>query len=162
MIIRYCPTCWVENAREATVCASCGASLVEPADKDYAARLIDAIGHREPTRAVLAIELLGRMHESRAVAGLLKRLARRPDSMDVTTAAAVALGQIGDRAAVPGLAAVLLDEQRPLPARLAAAEALIALGGSAAQAALDAAEGCAPLPVLLRRVLAQRHVGEPQ
>ncbi len=158
-MIRYCPTCWAENAYQATECAACNSSLDETG-KDFAARLIDTIGHPEPTRAVIAIEILGRLGEERAVAGLLARLERKPDSMDVTTAVAQALGQIRAQEAVPQLAAVLLDGARPLPARLAAVEALAAIGGQAARHALAQASISTPLPRLLQRLLAEQLVGE--
>lgn len=151
-MIRYCPACWAENLYEAAVCAACGVSLHETG-KAFADRLIDALGHPEPTRAALAAEILGRLREERAVAALLARLARKPDSMDVTTAMARTLGLIGVQQAVPGLAAVLLDGERPLPARLAAAEALIATGGASAQQALAAAAALPQIPHLLRRVI---------
>lgn len=151
-MIRYCPHCWAENEYEAVVCAACGASLDE-GDKGFVTRLIDAVNHPEPTSAALAANLLGRRAETRAVDALLARLARKPDSMDVTTAAAEALGLIGERRAVPGLAAVLLDGERPLPARLAAAEALARLDGSQAEAALQKALAQPRVPVLLRRAL---------
>lgn len=151
-MIRYCPTCWAENAYEANVCTRCGASLDETG-KGFTDRLIDAIGHPEPTRAVIAAEILGRRREERAVEPLLTRLARKPDSMDVTTAVAAALGQIGDQQAVPGLARVLLDGKRPLPARLAAAESLDRLGGPAARQALADAQALPQMPRLLRRMI---------
>lgn len=151
-MIRYCPACWAENAYAATTCTACGSSLDE-AGKGFADRLIDAVGHPEPTRAVIAAEILGKLHEQRAVAALLSRLARKPDSMDVTTAVAEALGQIGAPEAVPALAVVLLDGARPLPARIAAAEALAAIGSPAAQQALATAT-LAPMPRLLRRIVA--------
>lgn len=151
-MIRYCPACWAENSYEAAACATCGASLDETG-KDFADRLIDAIGHPEPTRAVIAVEILGRLREERAVAALLARLARKPDSMDVTAAIAHTLGLIGVRQAVPGLAALLLDGERPLPARLATAEALIELGGADAWQALYTAAALPHLPRLLRRVV---------
>ena len=161
-MIRYCPHCWAENAYEADACATCGASLDERG-KEFVDMLIDAVGHPEPTRAVIAIEILGRhLCEARAVAALLTRLARNPDSMDVTTAAAEALGLIGEPRAVPALAALLLDAGRPLTARLAAAEALAALGGPAAWQALAATAALPQLPRLLRRVIesASRREGE--
>lgn len=152
-MIRYCPHCWAENAYEAGACAGCGASLDERG-KDFVTMLIEATGHPEPTRAVIAIEILGRrLREARAVDALLARLARNPDSMDVTTAAAEALGLIGEQRAVPALAALLLDDGRPLPARLAAAEALAALGGPEARQALAATMALPQLPRLLRRVI---------
>ncbi|MBK8985076.1 MAG: hypothetical protein IPM39_03190 [Chloroflexi bacterium] len=151
-MIRYCPHCWVENAYEAQTCTACGASLAETG-KDFTDRLMDAIGHPEPTRAVIAAEILGRLGAERAVPPLLVRLARQPDSMDVTTAVAHTLGLLGALPAVPGLAVVLLDGTRPLPARLAAAEALAAIGGPAAQQALADAAALAQLPHLLRRVI---------
>jgi predicted amidophosphoribosyltransferase len=76
-MIRYCPTCWAENAYEANVCTRCGVSLDETG-KDFTGRLIDAIGHPEPTRAVIATEILGRLREKRAVEPLLARLAASP------------------------------------------------------------------------------------
>lgn len=151
-MIRYCPACWAENAYEAKACMRCGISLDETG-KDFTGRLIDAIGHPEPTRAVIAAEILGRLCEGRAVAALLTRLARKPDSMDVTTAVAAALGQIGDQQAVPELAGVLLDGERPLPARLAAAEALDRLGGPAARQVLADALDLPQIPRLLRRLI---------
>lgn len=157
-MIRYCSTCWAENAYEATICTTCGVSLDETG-KNFTSRLMDAVGHPEPTRAVIAAEILGRLRAERAVESLLVRLARKPDSMDVTTAVAAALGQIGDQQAVPGLAGVLLDGERPLPARLAAAEALALIGGLAAQQVLLLAAASAPLPRLLQRVLAELPVG---
>jgi len=151
-VIRYCPHCWAENEYEAVVCAACSASLDE-GDKDFVTRLIEATNHPEPTSAALAANLLGRRAETRAVDALLARLARKPDSMDVTTTAAEALGLIGERRAVPGLAAVLLDGERPLPARLAAAEALALLGGSQAEIALREALAQTRVPVLLRQMV---------
>lgn len=151
-MIRYCPSCWSQNTYEAKTCMSCGASLDEKG-KAFADRLIEAIGHPEPTRAVIAVEILGRLGEERAVTALLIRLARRPDSMDVTTAVAETLGSIGAQQAIPGLADVLLDSERPLPARLAAAEALAAIGGPAAQQSLTEAAALAQLPHLLRHVI---------
>lgn len=116
--------------------------------------LIDAIDHPEPTSAAFVIDLLGRhFREPKAVSPLMNRLARNPDSMDVTAAAATALGQIGDRRAVPALAAVLLDNGRPLPARLAAAEALAMLGGDEARRAMRLALDMPGLPRLLGRVI---------
>jgi HEAT repeat protein len=154
-MIRYCPDCWAENAYKATICTTCGASLDETG-KDFTGRLMDAVGHPEPTRAVIAAEILGRLRKERAVEPLLTRLARKPDSMDVTTAVAAALGQIGDQQAVPGLAGVLLDGERPLPARLAAAEALDRLGGPVARQALADTQALPQLPRLLRRLIESR------
>lgn len=152
-MIRYCPSCWAENAYEAVVCVTCHAPL-DDAGKDFVDRLIDATRHPEPTRAVIAAEILGRfLHEPRAVDVLLARLARKPDSMDVTTVVAEALGQIGDQRAVPALAELLQDGDRPLPARLAAAEALANLGGPQAWQALAATAKYPQLPHLLRRAI---------
>lgn len=152
-MIRYCPHCWAENNYYASVCMVCGASLLEKG-KGFVEMLLDAIGHPEPTRAVIAIEVVGcRLREPRAVTPLLARLARRPDSMDVTTIAAEALGAIGDPRAIPALRNLLLDRTRPLLARLAAAEALAKFADPAAQAALTTALALPPSSRLLRRVL---------
>jgi hypothetical protein len=74
-MIRYCPTCWAENAYEANACVTCGASLDETV-KDFVDILIEATGHPESTRAVIAAEILGRPCERYAVEALLARLTR--------------------------------------------------------------------------------------
>jgi HEAT repeat protein len=153
-MLRYCPHCWAENPYEAQICQACGESLDE-GDKEFASKLIDAIAHPEPTRAALAVEILGSyLRERRAVPALLHRLARPADSTDVAAGAARALGQIGDRQAVPLLVDVLADRERPLVVRLAAAEALAELDGKAARLALDRTARQPDLPALLRRLLA--------
>lgn len=153
MVCRYCPTCWAENAYAAQVCRRCGASLDE-GDKDFVSKLIDAIDHPEPTRAALAMDILGRqLQEQRAVVPLLRRLARQQDSIDAAEGAARALGAIGDLRAVPLLTTVLEDRQRPLAVRLAAAEALAELGGPEARQALQEAAEHRDQPRLLQKVL---------
>jgi uncharacterized membrane protein YvbJ len=52
-MIRYCPSCWSQNTYEAKTCMSCGASLDEKG-KAFADRLIEVIGHPEPTRTAIA------------------------------------------------------------------------------------------------------------
>lgn len=152
---RYCPQCWAENQYTAQVCARCGASLDE-SDKDFASKLIDAIEHPEPTRAALAVEILGsHLRVRRAVPALLRRLARPEDSTDVAAATAAALGEIGDQRAVPQLSEVLSSRERPLVVRLAAAEALAALGGKPARQALAETAQQPGLPHLLERLLAE-------
>jgi hypothetical protein len=54
-VIRYCPTCWAENVYEANACTTCGASLNETG-KTFTDRLIEAIGHPEPTRPSLPLK----------------------------------------------------------------------------------------------------------
>lgn len=161
-MIRYCPKCWAQNPYEATVCANCSASLEEH-DKDYVTRLIEAVEHPEPTSAAFVIELLGRqMREQRAVNAIMTRMERNPDSMDVTAAAAEALGYIGNPRAIPALSAVLLDTERPLPARLAAAEALAKFDEDAAAQALASALTSVRLPSILRRSIDALIVQENQ
>ena len=155
MIQRYCPYCWAENPYEVEVCRQCGASLDERS-KDFTSKLIDAIDHPEPTRAALAIDILGsHFQEPRAVAALMRRLELPQDSTDVAAGAATALGQIGERQAVPLLAEVLDDGRRALVVRLAAAEALAALGGHEARQALQQTARQLALPRLLQRLLAR-------
>jgi HEAT repeat protein len=152
-MIRYCPQCWTQNDYEATICARCGSSLDE-SDKDYAIRLIDSVEHPEPTSAAFAIEILGRyLGEPRAVDAIITRLERHPDSMDVTAAAAEALGYIGDPRAIPALSALLANAERPLPARVAAAEALARLDGDESRQALTSALDLPHLPRILHRLI---------
>ncbi|HBY98920.1 MAG TPA: hypothetical protein DEP84_34065 [Chloroflexi bacterium] len=160
---RFCPSCWAENEPRATVCAACGATLDETG-KDFVAKMIDAVGHPEPTRAGIAIEVLGqRLREPRAVDALIARLKRRGDFMEITADAARALGAIGDRRAVPALIELLADPDRALVARIAAAEALGTLDDPGASHALKAALAASGLPYRLReaiqQVLAQRDGG---
>lgn len=153
MTIRYCPHCWAENSYQATSCLVCSAFLVEKG-KGFVEMLLDAIAHPEPTRAAIAIEVVGcRLREVRAVDSLLARLVRRPDSMDVTSIAAEALGIIGEPRAIPALAELLLDRTRPLPTRLAAAEALAKFDDPMAWVAFSSALALPEMPRLLRRIV---------
>lgn len=152
---RFCPNCWAENEPQATVCAACGATLDETG-KDFVAKLLDAVGHPEPTRAGIAIEVLGqRLREPRAVDALIARLNRPRDLMEITADAARALGTIGDRRAIPALADLLADPNRPLVARIAAAEALGTLGDPGARHALATVLEASSLPYRLREAIKQ-------
>lgn len=70
MITRYCPHCWRETAWEAAQCAACGQPLDDGAT--FPEKLLGAIHHPEPTRACLAVEILGQLREPRAVEPLLE------------------------------------------------------------------------------------------
>ena len=153
-MIRYCTQCWTQNEYEAAVCKRCGASL-DDGNKDYVTRLMEAIEHPEPTSAAFAIEVLGRyLGESRAVKAIITRMERYPDSMDVTVAAAEALGAVGDPRAIPALSALLMNPGRPLPARLAAAEALAQFDEDESRQGLSSALDLPQLPRILRRSIA--------
>lgn len=160
-MIRYCTQCWTQNEYEAAVCKRCGASLDE-GNKDYVTRLMDATEHPEPTSAAFAIEVLGRyLADPRAVDVIIHRMARHPDSMDVTVAAAEALGLIGDPRAIPALSDLLANAHRPLPARLAAAEALAQFDEDEAAQALTSALDLPRLPQILRRSIANSLAPHP-
>jgi HEAT repeat protein len=92
-------------------------------DAAFPEKLLMAIHHPEPTRACLAIELLGRLHEPRAVAPLLEVLATTRDPVRQAEAA-LSLGAIGDGRAVPALVQLLHNPEAPFMARCAAATAL--------------------------------------
>lgn len=153
-MIRYCPHCWAEVDWEATVCASCGASLEEQ-DEDFVDKLIAALRHPEPTRAGLAVHILGeRLHEPRAVAPLIALLDQDGDPY-VLASAAEALGQLGDPRAVPVLRRALHDPTRYLVIRVAAAQALARIGGQAAAEALNTvpAEALGPVEAVVQQAL---------
>lgn len=121
MITRYCPHCWQEVAWEAARCEACGAALED--DATFPEKLLMAIHHPEPTRACLAIELLGRLREPRAVTPLLEVLTTTRDPV-MQAEAALSLGAIGEARAVPALVELLHNPKAPFMARCAAATAL--------------------------------------
>ena len=138
-MIRFCPKCWNEVPIEATVCPTCGATLIEALS--FTDKLIGALRHREPTRAGLAIDILtGWLHERRAVEPLCDLLDQATDAA-ILKQAATGLGRLGDQRAVPALTRLLQDTSRAYVARCAAAEALGQIGGAEAERALQAALG---------------------
>lgn len=136
-MIRFCPTCWNDVPAEATVCPTCGASLIETLD--FTDKLIAALRHRESTRAGLAIDVLTRWQpELRAVVPLCDLLDQATDA-GILKQAALGLGRLRDQRAVPALSRLLLNESRAFVARQAAAEALGQIGGAEARQTLQAA-----------------------
>jgi HEAT repeat protein len=136
VITRYCPRCWKEVAWEAVRCEACGGELDDGVT--FPEKLLRAIHHPEPTRACLAIEILGRLREPRAVEPLLALLATTHDPV-MQAEAARSLGAIGDLCALPTLVDLLHNPEAPFMARCAAAYALGDLGGDQALAALQQA-----------------------
>ncbi|MEW6232231.1 MAG: HEAT repeat domain-containing protein [Chloroflexota bacterium] len=136
-MIRYCSRCWGESAWEATVCAHCGTSLEEEAE-GFVDKLIAAVRHPEPTRAGLAIHILGeRLREPRAVAPLIALLDQTRDPY-LLRSAVEALGRLGDTRAVSALSRLLHDPSASVMVRVAAAQALAQIGGKVAIEALSA------------------------
>jgi HEAT repeat protein len=136
-MIRFCPKCWNEVAMEATTCPACGASLIE--ELSFTDKLLAALGHREPTRAGLAIDVLTNwLREPRAVEPLCDLLDRSTDAA-ILKQAAVGLGRLADGRAIPALARLLTNPSRAFVARQAAADALGQIGGVAAQRILQTA-----------------------
>lgn len=136
MAIYYCPRCWTEVSERRDRCPACGQSL-PMGDEDFVDKLIAALRHPEPTRAGLAIHILGeRLAEPRAILPLIDLLHTASDAAVLRDAVA-ALGHFADRRAAPSLARLLLDTETPLVVRVAAVEALTRIGGDAAQVAIE-------------------------
>jgi len=133
MMTYYCPHCWQEVTWGAVRCEACGKVLDDEAA--FPEKLLLAIRHPEPTRACLAIEILGRLREPRAVVPLLTLLKTTRDPVRQAEAA-LSLGAIGEARAVPALIEVLHDDGMPIMARCAAATALGAFLEERALAAL--------------------------
>ncbi len=135
---RYCPHCWTEIDEDTEQCLECGQPVAEP-EADFMDKLIAALRHPEPTRAGLAVHILGEMlQEPRAVQPLIDLVQARPDA-HVLKLAVQALGRLGDVRAVPALVDLLEDPTAVVVARLAAVEALNQIGGEAANHALQQA-----------------------
>ena len=137
-MVRWCPNCWTEVPAQAECCPECGHSLLAE-DESYVNKLITALRHVEPTRAVLAIQILSEMlAEPRAIVPLIELLGTARDA-HVLRSAAVALGRFGDARAVPALSRRALDLASPLVVRVAAVDALAGIGGAQSRATLEGA-----------------------
>ena len=133
-MIRFCPICWNDIPAEATICPTCGASLLETLD--FTDKLIAALRHRESTRAGLAIDVLTHWQpEPRAVEPLCDLIDHATDA-GILKQAALGLGRLRDQRAVPALSRLLLNESRAFVARQAAAQALGQIGSAEARQAL--------------------------
>ena len=131
----YCPHCWAEIDDGTERCPVCGKPIAEP-EADFVDKLIAALRHPEPTRAGLAVHILGEMlREPRAVKPLIDLVDSRPDA-HVLKLAVQALGHLGDERAVPALVDLLEDPSAVVVARLAAVDALHQIGGETAERAL--------------------------
>jgi HEAT repeat protein len=131
----YCPHCWAEIDEGTERCPVCGKPIAEP-EAGFVDKLIAALRHPEPTRAGLAVHILGEMlREPRAIEPLIDLVQARPDA-HVLKLAVQALGHFGDARAVPALVDLLEDPTAVVVARLAAVDALQQVGGEAADQAL--------------------------
>lgn len=122
----YCPSCYEMNEWGSRSCARCGAPLRGPEGETYARRLIWALRHPEPSTALRAAVLLGKLATPEAIEPLTEVLCAPGPDPYVKAAAARSLGRIGGGKARAALVRTL--EHGPVPARLAAVEALEALG----------------------------------
>lgn len=95
MITFYCPACWREVPEKVEVCPHCAAEIQCLLDeRDYVAKLIAALSHREPTTPIRAASILGRLKAGAAVVPLM-RLLKGPSDVYIKAAAIEALGNIG-------------------------------------------------------------------
>lgn len=134
-MLYYCPQCWHEIEADQDTCPICG-RLVSSGTDDLVTKYIAAIRHPEPTRATLAIHVLGEMlHEPRAIAPL-STLLRTATNTYIVAAAVQALGQLGASQAVPALGDLLLAPETRLIVRMAIVTALHRIGGAEALALL--------------------------
>ncbi|MHB0858048.1 MAG: HEAT repeat domain-containing protein [Anaerolineae bacterium] len=146
-MIHYCDRCWAERASEDAPCPACGA--VPDQREDLIAKYIAALWHPEPTRAALAVRVLGVMlREPRAVQPLIELLDSDQD-IYVVRDAVDALGLLADRRALAPLKRKAMTDGVPMPVRYAAVDALAAIGGADAERALCIVAQQAP--TLLRR-----------
>jgi len=137
-MIRSCPQCWNEIPANADHCPHCG-RLTDETGLPFVERLLLTLGHPEPTRSGLAIDVLaGRLREPRAVLPLIDLLITAQD-IAIQQQAARGLGLLADRRAVPPLIRLLESEAAPLVTRREAALALARLGGVEAGRALERA-----------------------
>ncbi len=137
-MVQYCPHCWSEIEEGTEHCSRCGRPVAEP-EADFVDKLIAALRHPEPTRAGLAVHILGEMlREPRAIEPLIGLVRARPDA-HVLKLAVQALGHLGDARAVPALVDLLEDPTAVVVARVAAVDALHQIDGEVANRALQQA-----------------------
>lgn len=122
----YCPGCYEINEWGSETCARCGAPLRGPEGETYVQRLVWALRHPEPSTALRAATILGKLGAPKAAEPLAEVLEDPASDPYVRAAAAVSLGRIGNEK--PRSALIRALEHGPVSVRLAAAEALGALG----------------------------------
>jgi HEAT repeat protein len=95
----FCPGCHQDFGNDHAVCPYCGLNIDDfYRDKDYAAKLILALEHPEPSTSIRAAWLLGKRRERRAVDALIE-VARQSNDIYLVRAAAKALISIGGQRA---------------------------------------------------------------
>lgn len=122
----YCPNCYETNAWGEETCARCGASLRGPEGETYVGRLIWALRHPEPSTALRAATILGKLRAPEAEGPLAEVLEDPATDPYLGAAAARSLGRIGGHRAGESLVRAL--KHGPVSVRFAAIEALAALG----------------------------------
>jgi len=129
----YCCKCWHEIEPAQAICPECGAAISSEAD-NLVDKYIAAIRHAEPTRASLAIYVLGELMREPRATGPLIELIEASTNAYIVADAVRALGRLGARAAVPALGRLLLEPATQLVIRVAAVKALHDIGGPEALA----------------------------
>ncbi len=103
----YCPRCCKDFGEDVARCPHCGFNIHELWNsKDYVEKLILALDHPEPSTAVNAAWVLGRLKDSEAVDALIN-LVKKTQDVYVARAAARALGEIGTEEALQFLATLV-------------------------------------------------------
>jgi HEAT repeat protein len=94
MTIFYCPYCWHEIPENCDVCPFCGEKVTHSwASLSYEEKLINALGHPEPTTVMRAAWLLGEKQVEHAIPALL-RLIETTSDVYIILEAVKALGKI--------------------------------------------------------------------
>jgi len=75
----YCWACYAVNERPSGVCVACGEEIAAPRGTDYADLLLWGLGHPLPDRQLLAAEILGRLHDRRAIEPLRRLVSESSD-----------------------------------------------------------------------------------
>ncbi len=142
-VIRFCPTCWAENAFDATICYRCGASLIDDETLSYDEKLMQALHHPIPDVREIAATILGQHRHQEALPALISRLSEETD-IGVLCAICGALGKLGDCRVVTPLIQRLAQPLAIVVAR-AIIRALGALAQSGCREAQQALEQASPL-----------------
>lgn len=88
----YCPDCRKELSADINVCPDCGTNIrTFWNETDYVDKLINALGHPEPTTPIRAASILGQLQDDRAVEPLINLLEGSRD-IYIACAAVEALG----------------------------------------------------------------------
>lgn len=119
----YCWHCYGENGGPEGACARCGKPISAPAEADYTARLLWALGHPVRERRMVAARVLGDRREPRA-RGALRALALDSGEPYLAAQALESLIAIDGSRRLRHLLERLADEGKGAPVRRVARQAL--------------------------------------